>query len=193
MAIEYTNRRRKTYYLHQGTTKTGKPKYFFSLKAEGQLVDSMPDGYEIYENPNGQVFLQKIQPQIISKEELEIVKKGIKNLSAVDYYQVESKKDIIIVHIADQDTKHFQQMADMGSIIRKLTSDEVARFSASYTPMMRFILVDRAERKFQPQRYCFRGSIDDWIDIGGQDSLENLVQKFVPHLGRESYYELFGF
>jgi hypothetical protein len=58
MAIEYVNRKQKTYYLHAGTTKTGKPKYFFSTKAEGVLVDDIPEGYEIYENPNAQVFLQ---------------------------------------------------------------------------------------------------------------------------------------
>ncbi|MEM9484752.1 MAG: hypothetical protein AAGA83_13815 [Cyanobacteria bacterium P01_F01_bin.116] len=28
MTITYTNRSLQTYYLHQGTTKTGKPKYY---------------------------------------------------------------------------------------------------------------------------------------------------------------------
>jgi hypothetical protein len=31
--------------------------------------------------------------------------------------------------------------------------------------MMQFILDDKEERLFTAQRYCFRGSIDDWIDI----------------------------
>ena len=56
MTITYTNRSLQTYYLHQGTTKTGKPKYFFSKKSEGNLVEQIPDGFEIYENPNAQVF-----------------------------------------------------------------------------------------------------------------------------------------
>jgi hypothetical protein len=70
MAIEHINRKGKTYYLHEGKTKTGKPKYFFSMKSEGNLVNKMPEGYEIYENPNAQVFLRKIQPQIVTPEEV---------------------------------------------------------------------------------------------------------------------------
>jgi len=31
--------------------------------------------------------------------------------------------------------------------------------------MLRFILTAKENREFVAQRYCFRGSIDDWIDI----------------------------
>ena len=65
MPITYTNAKEKMYYLHQGTTKTGKPKYYFSTKPEGTLAASIPDGFEIYENPNAQVFLRRIPPKII--------------------------------------------------------------------------------------------------------------------------------
>ena len=77
MPIQYTNRRSQTYYLHQGTTKTGKPKYYFSMKSEGTLADKIPDGFEIYENPNAQVFLRKIQPKIITDEEVALVEQGM--------------------------------------------------------------------------------------------------------------------
>jgi hypothetical protein len=56
MPITHTNRKGKKYYLHQGKTKTGKAKWFFSMKTEGELADSIPDGYETYEEPNAQVF-----------------------------------------------------------------------------------------------------------------------------------------
>jgi hypothetical protein len=66
MLVTYKNRRGKTYYLHEGRTKTGKPKYNFSLKNNGELVDEIPDGYEIYEHPGtGGVFLRKKLPQLI--------------------------------------------------------------------------------------------------------------------------------
>ena len=67
MPITYTNAKGKTYYLHQGTTKTGKPKYYFSLEREGQLAEAIPEGFEIYENPNAQVFLRSIPPQLITQ------------------------------------------------------------------------------------------------------------------------------
>ena len=39
MPITYTNAKGKTYYLHQGTTKTGKPKYHFSMQSNGALAE----------------------------------------------------------------------------------------------------------------------------------------------------------
>src|SRR5262249_17703056 len=67
--ITHTNAKGKTYYLHQGTTKTGKPTYHFSMQSEGHLAESIPVGFEIYENPNAQVFLRRIPPKIITDEE----------------------------------------------------------------------------------------------------------------------------
>jgi len=56
--------------------------------------------------------------------------------------------------------------------------------------MMRFLLVDDQHRTFLTQRYCFIGSIDDWIDIGTPGKLATLVKKYVKHLGKESYFDL---
>ena len=55
---------------------------------------------------------------------------------------------------------------------------------------MRFLLVDDQHRTFLTQRYCFIGSIDDWIDIGTPGKLATLVKKYVKHLGKESYFDL---
>jgi len=63
MNIEYTSRSGKLYYLHIGKTKKGNDKYFFSSELNGNLAQSIPKGYEIYENVNAQVFLIKVQPK----------------------------------------------------------------------------------------------------------------------------------
>src|SRR6266508_2449829 len=73
MAIEYINRSGEKYYLHVGATKTGKPKYYVARHARGALADAIPDGFEIYENPKGQVSLRKILPKPIFDEELSAV------------------------------------------------------------------------------------------------------------------------
>lgn len=59
-----------------------------------------------------------------------------------------------------------------------------------YQPVLRFELVDEEKRLFQTRRFCFLGSIDDWIHISGMDTLENLVKRFVRYLGQDSFYEL---
>jgi hypothetical protein len=68
--ITHTNAKGKTYYLHQGTTKTGKPTYHFSMQSEGTLAETVPTGFEIYENPNAQVFLRRIPPKLITCNDL---------------------------------------------------------------------------------------------------------------------------
>jgi hypothetical protein len=62
--ITHTNAKGQTFALYQGTTKTGKPKYYFAMRSEGTLAKAIPAGYEIYENPNAQVFLRRIPPKI---------------------------------------------------------------------------------------------------------------------------------
>jgi hypothetical protein len=102
MAVEHINRKGQKYYLHQGTTKTGKPKYFFSQKSEGTLVQTIPDGFEVYENPNAQVFLQRIQPKIITLDEIATVEKGIQKFSHLQYCKIDVKKDTIYVCTPNQ-------------------------------------------------------------------------------------------
>jgi hypothetical protein len=65
--------------------------------------------------------------------------------------------------------------------------------SASYTAVMRFILVDREKRLFLPERYCFLGSAENWISIGHEPPtrLSNVVKKYIKHLGKGSIYELY--
>lgn len=62
LGLERTSRTGKTYSLHVKTTVAGKQYYFFSMNAEGPQVEKVPDGYEVYENVNGQVFLRKKAP-----------------------------------------------------------------------------------------------------------------------------------
>ena len=78
MPVTHVNRNRDTYYLHVGRTKAGKPRYWFANSAEGDLVESIPEGYEVYENPDAQVFLRKIVPQLVTPAEVAVVEEGLK-------------------------------------------------------------------------------------------------------------------
>jgi hypothetical protein len=161
MAIEYTNRRGKKYYLHEGKTKTGKPKYFFSMKPEGNPINTIPPGYEIYENPNAQVFLRKPPLQIVTPSEIEIVREGVKKYAEAKYFLVDVKDKHIIVYQC-----------------------------FSYTPMMQFVLNNAETREFTVQRWCFRGSVDGWISLDRSPNLSELVKTYGSHLGKESFYDL---
>jgi hypothetical protein len=186
------NAKGKTYYLHQGTTKTGKPKYHFSMKSEGHLADSIPEGFEIYENPNAQVFLRRVPPKIITDEERQIVEDGMRKYASVTDYKIDVRGKAIIIYTADQDVD------TLAGLFKDFHPDPTAntklmttlRGVIQYSPMMQFILDDKEQRLFTAQRYCFRGSIDDWIDID-HGKLAKLVRTYIKHLGKESYFELF--
>jgi len=190
MTIEYINRKGKTYYLHQGQTKTGKPKYFFSMKSEGMLASAIPDGYEIYENPNAQVFLRKIPPQIIAPQELAIVREGVKQYAKLDNFMVDVKDKQIIVYLCDQDVDALTEFGSFGLGKDAAKMREFFAQSLSYSPTMQFVLDDDRTREFIVERWCFRGSVDDWIFLDGPTDLKALVKKYARHLGKESFYDL---
>ncbi len=192
MPITHTNAKGKTYYLHQGTTKTGKPKYHFSMQSEGTLAESIPTGFEIYENPNAQVFLRRIPPKIITDEERQVVEDGMRKYAEVQDYKIDVKGNAIVVYTADQDRETladvFKDLYPTPAAYPQLMT--LLRQGIHYSLMMQFLLEDTQRRLFTAQRYCFIGSVDDWIDIG-HSPLTTLVKRYVKHLGQESYYELF--
>lgn len=193
MSITHINRKQKIYYLHQGKTNKGNPKYFFSIKTEGDLAKAIPDGYEIYETPNGQVFLRKIQPKLITDEELAVVETGMNKFAKIKPFIIDVKKEIISIFTPHQDVSGLTELlqstaSSFGRDQRDI--QELLTRSLSYSADLRFILVDPEKRLFQTERYCYLGSIDDWIEIGAMDKLERLVKKYVKHIGQESFYDL---
>jgi len=193
MAVQHKNRKGDRYYLHQGTTKTGKPKYFFSKKTEGVLVDAIPDGYEIHENPHGQVFLRKAQPQIISDEEVSVVKQCLRRCKHIKHWQVEVKKNSIIVYTAEDKLTQFAKVSGPFAIPfdRKELSRCVER-CLQYLPMLRFTLENEneKERGFVVARWRFSGS-EGWMFLDWSDDLAALAAKYCPALETDKFYELY--
>ncbi len=185
MPVTHINRKRDTYYLHVGKTKTGKPKYWFAKSTEGELLESIPEGYEIYENPDAQVFLRKIVPQLVIPDEVAVVEEGLKRFAPGQNCLVDVQGKQIVVFHAERAS------LDLEGFGIGLT--ELPTFDRRYMKVMRFTLVDEKHRTFRVQRWCFRGSIDRWIDLWESRSagkLADLVKRFCPHIGQESFFEL---
>ena len=164
MVVKHVNRKGQTFYLHETRTKTGKPKYFFSMKDQGQLAGSMPEGFEVYENPDAQVFFRKKLPRIITDHEVAVVREGLRKHAGGQLCMADVReKHIVIYH---------------------------SRGGDLYQKVLRFTLVDEDRRTFAAERWCFLGSIDDWIPLSGGGDLAKLVQRYGPHIGKDSFYEL---
>jgi hypothetical protein len=190
MAVIWQNRREDIYYLHEGRTKTGKPKYYFSRSDEGMIVDNIPDGYEIYENPNAQVFLRKKMVSRIKDEELDLVERGVRQYTDLKNFIVDRKERTITVFLPDQDLEDLKAELQRFAFVSTEKLNDVFEKSLTYSPMLRFSLESEDQREFLVQRYCFLGSIDDWVYLESSSSLRDMVKKYCKHLGKESFFDL---
>jgi len=202
MAVEHTNRVKKTYYLRQGKTKTGKPRYFFSAKetGKGDPVESIPEGYEIFESPvNAMPFLRKIVPQLMTDLEKKIIAKALKlNRSSKRYLVDYNRKQITIYESSsnvglfegfnERFLKDFPDLSEANS--KQALKDICAASDQHYSAMLRFTLVDEKRRRFIAERFCFLGSIDDWVYIDGEQSLKTHSEKHIPLLGTDAFFQV---
>ena len=193
MPITHKNCRGHVYYLHEGKTKTGKPKYYVSKKAEGNLAVSVPEGYEIYEQPGGAVYFRKKQKTPILPHELKYVQDKIAPL--VDQNQ-ENEDEVMYARLSSfglPSTALYRTRYEAEIRGKEIIIYEVTRHDGR--PLMKFELLDEETRKYRAYRWCFRGRIDDWITIGSfgisSGQLRDLVDKYCPALGTDDFYELF--
>ena len=190
MAVTWKNRKEDIYCLHEGKTKTGKPKYYFSKSDKGKIVDNIPNGYEIYENPHAQVFLRKKLVSLITDEELDLVERGVRQYAELKNFIVDRKEKTITVFLPDQDNEDLKAELQRFVLISNEKFDTIFEKSLTYSPMLRFTLEKEGQREFLVERFCFLGSIDNWIYLDSSSSLKNMVEKYCKHLGKESFFYL---
>jgi hypothetical protein len=196
MPVTYTNRKGFTYFLCKGITKTGKPRYYFAREQKGQLVDEIPQGFQIQESVNGIVSLVKTRPQLILPKEISSVEAVLKRHPKGNYYRISIKKNQIIIYERlgpDADTL-LDIFGQAGLFTPRKSKEQVEEFlnrSAQYTPVMRFILDDRKTRQYHAERWSYYGNIDDWIYAGHSGGIGELAKKLIPTLGTDKFYELY--
>ena len=173
MSVQYTNRKRVSYYLHEDTEKSGEARYFFSDSLDGKLVDVVPEGFEIYEDPNGRVFLRKVRPAHIWNTEKQLVDQYIHKLPTSRRYVVDVWGNDMTVFQSNEDIDVLKEVFH-GASVNGLTVEEAIEYTVSFTPVFRFVLQNPEKRTFILKRYTFPGCAEMWRQVGGPDSLENL-------------------
>jgi hypothetical protein len=188
VSATHTSRTGKTYYLHTGPKRGGGTQHCLSTKAAGPMADHVPEGFEIHETVNGQVFLRRQPRQLIREDELDLIRRPQAQPRAGMRYQVEAQGKVVIIHEASDNLRLMRETARHLSVREQ---ERIAEQFAHYQTVMRFTLLDAERRWFAPERFCFRGSVDDWISIGAPGPLAGLAGPYLKHLGQESLYELF--
>jgi len=194
MPVTYTNRKGRTYFLCKGKTKTGKPRYYFARQPKGEPVEQIPAGYVIRESVNGVVSLAKDRPVLIRAAEIDVVEAEVGRHPKSRRYRVGAKLDRIEVYeMTGPEAENLVEVFDQAGLsqpemIEKI--QELLESSSHFSAVLRFILIDEDERTFLAQRWCYLGSVDDWIDVK-YGAIEELASEMIPTLGTDEYYELY--
>jgi hypothetical protein len=157
------------------------------------MIDTVPPGYEVYEKPeSGQLLLRKAKPSRITTTEREFVENAVRRDAGLNHCRVDIEGDNLVIYTPTLEEKEADEMLDLLEVSpwRRARGKDWLLQRSGLSKMMRFTLVDLDARLFQVERWCFKGSIDDWYFLDGPHVLADLVQRCVKHLGKESFFEL---
>ena len=197
MPVTYTNRKGYTYYLCQGLTKKGNPRYFFSRTPRDTVLEEIPQGYEIRESVNGNVSLARIRPIQLLDSEISAVQEALDAHPKARLYRKDVKpRQITIYESLAADLGHFSNRLKglLGSeeqtqnLMQQMQEEEYRR--AQFTPVMQFTLTDDEHRFFVAERMCYRGSVEDWIQIETGKTMDELCAELIHKLGTEGFFDL---
>ena len=205
MPVTYTSRKGLTYTLCQGTTKTGKPRYYFAREPKDQVLDQVPDGYAISESVNGIVSLVKDRPSQLHASEIATIAVQLHKHPKSRNYRLGVKSDRMEIYelvgpdpqtliaalrresVLSPGTPHCNHA--VGASVAERLQAEHDRYG-QYTPVLRIILADPERRTFRAERMCWLGSIDDWIDVEPHGPIEKVARALIPKLGTDAFFEL---
>jgi len=189
MAVSYTNRRGEVHYFKAVKTKKGAYRYYVTKKSEGDLIDRVPEGFEIYEHPEeAKVVIRKKIVRKINDDETSLIRNAVQNLSALEDFLIHVNGNILTVYMGRLTKKEFEDMYSGTKIADEI--DLIFNKLQTYIGKMRFVLSDEKNRTFTVQRFCYLGSIYDWIDLESSEDLKYLSERYCCHLGRDSYFDL---
>ncbi len=188
MAIEFKNRMGNTYYIKKRKTKTGKTTYTITKTKSKDCVDKLPQGYEVHERPQtGQMVLRKKVPSAYTLRELNTIKQELQRNDTIDDFKIDIKGNELTIYTSEvRGEEIFERLFPFMQNRKK----ELMGMIRNYSAMMKVTIQEENSRTYIMQRYCFRGSVDDWITIGISPELKKLAKTYIYHLGKESFYEL---
>jgi len=177
-------------------TKTGKLRYYFAREPKERSPDQIPKSYWISESVNGIVSLVKDRPQLITPQEVASVEAILARHPKGRDYRVAVQKNQIVIYERlgpDMETLSaiFGNIGALQSDTVKMNLQEQLDKMARFSPILRFILIDPEERKFNAERWSYLGNVEDCIDIGESGRIDYLARCLIPKLGTDDFFELF--
>lgn len=186
--LPYTSRKGCKYFLRKAVTKTGKTRYIFTRAPSKDAIREVPPGFRIVESVNGVVSLAKAGAPPIDEEEVQAVQTALRRIPRLARYAVEARrKDVIVFEpIGGPDADTVKMSGFGGAAAGRYLERHV-----QYVPVLRFTPIDPAKREFLAARMCYRSWVDGWLCLNDTGTIRELCRRYLPHLDRESFFELF--
>ena len=192
--LAFTNRRGATYYLHEGKTKTGKPRYFAAKTVRKGALATMPAGYEFSESINGVVSVRKVDPSAprVPDTDLAMIRAEAARHEHLRLHRIEAVKGEIVVFeaLGGMSLDGMEDMARIWGVSPEMMEARLGPLKSKtrYDPVIKFEPADKPGH-YAVYRMTYRGE-GGWswpLSIG---PLKKLARKYLKHVGTEAFFEL---
>lgn len=202
VALPYTNRHGDTYYLHEGRTKTGKPRYFAARSAGEGARATMPDGFEFTESINAVVSVARKgrDPAVVPAADLELVATELARHDHLWAHKVAPLRGAIVVYqplgsseLAASSIlgRSLWKGKDDTPAYRQRLAEARARVHArgQFDPVFRFAPIPDADGIHLASRMSYRGR-GGWLDLRA-GLLARLAREYIKLIGTDELFEHF--
>jgi hypothetical protein len=181
----YTNRMGAVYYLHAGTTKTGKTRYFVAKTPGPGSLPELPAGFEFTESINGVVSVSRVDAasSSIPAVDVERVRQEVARHGHLQRHRVELRKDEILIHEPEG------CRVDLSAL--GFPAPRPAAYAAQHTkyaPVMKFVAARSEPGIYTLSRMSYRGA-GGWRYLSAGPLRELLPN--IRHVGTEQFFELY--
>jgi len=181
--LEYKDKWENSFYVKAIITKTGKTTYVITKKLSKDCVSELPERFEVKEIPtSGQFVVRKKLPTQFTYTDVQIIEKELEKNKATNQFKIDIRGKVLSIFIKENvELSGFDIKIPQGLLLKLRGFEELMRVR---------IETSGNNHNYFFERYNFRGSYDDWMPIGSGKNLQDLAQKFIIHLGHESYFEI---
>jgi hypothetical protein len=205
--FSYTNKNGAAYYLHAVQLARGRTLYVARRAATG-AVPKLPQGFEVRENVHGQVSVRRVHKRQLTRLEEQLIRSAMAQFRPFAYVlDVDGRAATIFASAGDRkcfseslDAEFADGFADaLTKTLAKRYSPELVEMFRTrqkqhgtkhlrYYPLLRFVISERKRRLFAVERVCFTGE-SSWVRLEVLP-LSAAATKYLPHLGRDSFFDL---
>lgn len=191
MVAEYKNTMGDIYYVKAKITSKGNTSYFLTKKKDESCIDILPDAYEVFEKYDTKLmYIRKKKENFYTSEEIQKIKTQLETNKKIYFYKLDIYGELIRIYIVET-----EEMGRHKKMLKETSFDFSPNIINLFTRYDERIQIkgriESGKKSYVFYRFCYRGSIDDWISIAYGSNLGDLAKEVLQHLGKESYYELF--